>query len=295
MIGWRPDIVHVQYPTQGYDGAALPALLPVLAWQAGAVPVQTWHEAFSGRRSLHFLLQSVAPGPAIVVRPNFADLMWRPLQPIVRRRAPTMIAGASSIPRSLLDPRARADLGRRYKGGRERLVVFFGFAYPAKGVDQLFAIANPVRDAIVIAGEIDADPDYAARIRALAQSSSWAGHATITGYLPVKDVADLLATADVVVLPFVNGGGSWNSSISAAVLQGTPVVTTARERHGLNADGQVYFATPNDLGDLQFGMSRVNRLAAPDWNLGNDWQRIAREHLAVYQAALSAGHGGRSA
>lgn len=292
LRAWKPDIVHLQYPTQGYSSTVLPSLLPLMAWRVGAMPVRTWHEAFSGRQSARFFLQSAAPGPHIVVRPNFADLMWRPLRPLLGSRG-TMIAGGSSIPQSVLPPQERSALRHRYLNGQARLIVFFGFVYPAKGVDQLFDIADPTRDAIVIAGEANADPDYASRIRALAASGRWKGRATLTGFLPVMATADLLAAADIVVLPFIEGGGSWNSSINAAVLQGTPVVTTSRERHGLNDTKQVYFGRPNDIADLQHGLDQVVRrstLIAPEDDGVDDWVRIRNRHMAVYNAALATKH-----
>ncbi len=284
---WKPDVVHFQYPTQGYDDRLLASLIPLLAWMAGATSIRTWHEAFSGRQSVTFLLQSIAPGPRIVVRPNFRALMWRWLRPMLGPRA-TMIAGASSIPLSSLNRSERRERRNSCAGSADRLVVFFGFLLPAKGVEQLFEIAEPARDTLVIAGEADADPDYAAKIKALAASDIWSDRSRLAGFLPASDTADLLAIADVVVLPFVTGGGSWNSSISAALLQGTPVVTTSRERHGLDDTGQVYFAEPNNIADIKYGMTIVKRREpddARDTLLNGEWARIRDDHLNVYRGA----------
>src|ERR1700722_2066745 len=41
---WRPDIVHVQTPTQGYGSSWVPRILPLLCRLAGLRVVQTWHE-----------------------------------------------------------------------------------------------------------------------------------------------------------------------------------------------------------------------------------------------------------
>ena len=66
----------------------------------------------------------------------------------------------------------------------------------------------------------------------------------------------MLAAADAVVLPFRSGGGSWNSSIKAAAVQGTFVLTTSTERHGLDPDGNVYYARPSDAKDLMEALRR---------------------------------------
>lgn len=287
---WKPDVVHLQYPTLGYASAVLPSLFPLLAWSAGALPVRTWHEAFSGRQSARFLLQSAAPGPYVAVRPNFSDLLWPPLRFALGFRRKAIIAGASSIPRSTIGEGAKAALRASCLGRQSRLLVFFGFLYPAKGVEQLFEIADPARDALVIAGNPDVDPAYTEQLRALCGSARWAGRARVAGFMPVDEVADLLAAADAVVLPFVQGGGNWNSSISAALVQGTPVVTTATERHGLDAGRRIYFARPNDMQDLRRGLEAVlaNRVQPGDIAAEeDDWSRIAEEHMALYRSALN--------
>ena len=286
---WKPDIVHVQYPTQGYGSMSLPSVLPLLAWQLGALPVRTWHEAFSGRQAAGFLLQIAAPGPFIVVRPNFADLMWPPLRPLLSNRG-VMIAGASSIPRASLTVDERNALRERYLRGQSRLIVFFGFIYPAKGVHQLFEIADPVMDAIVIVGESHDDPHYFSKIKTLATSDPWAACTTMAGFVATDAIANLLMAADVVVLPFVEGGGNWNSSISAAVLQGTPVVTTSVACHGIDDTGQIYFARPNDIEDLRYGLQLVDAdraISSREQPARNDWLRIGDHHMAVYEKALS--------
>lgn len=285
---WKPDVVHLQYPTLGYTSKLLPSVIPLLAWAAGAMPVRTWHEAFSGRASGYFLVQFAPPGPSVVVRPNFSELMWPPLRPVLGRRPPTLIEGASSIPRSSMTPEDRQRLRLHYLQGQSRLIVFFGFLYRFKGADQVFKIADPARDALVIIGNSDVDLAYTAEIAHLCETAEWTGRAELVGYLPVQDVADLLAAADAAVLPFLNGGGSWNSSISAAVLQGTPVVTTAHERRGLNETGEVYFAEPNNLDDLRKGLMEITKkqqTKAPASERG-DWNRIAADHMTVYERAL---------
>src|ERR1700730_15084523 len=40
---WGPDIIHIQYPTQGYGRRYLPWLLPSLFRLVNLPVVQTWH------------------------------------------------------------------------------------------------------------------------------------------------------------------------------------------------------------------------------------------------------------
>jgi glycosyltransferase involved in cell wall biosynthesis len=46
---WNPDIVHIQYPTQGYGRGWLPYLLPMISFLMRKKVVQTWHEVYTRR------------------------------------------------------------------------------------------------------------------------------------------------------------------------------------------------------------------------------------------------------
>ena len=43
---WSPDIVHIQYPTQGYGNGFLPYILPIISFFMRKKVVQTWHEIY---------------------------------------------------------------------------------------------------------------------------------------------------------------------------------------------------------------------------------------------------------
>lgn len=287
LRAWRPDVVHLQFPTHNLGSGWVASLVPMLAWAAGALPVRTWHEPFTRRNASRFLLQSAAPGPAIVVHPDYEARLWPPLRRLLRRRRVVLIRGASAIPRSRLSAAQVERLRSRMLGGASRLIAFFGFLHPLKGVERVFDIARPDTDKLVIAGETGIDRDYSARIAALAEADAWRGRATLTGFLPPTESADLLAAADVVVLPFTEGSGAWNSSIHAAVLQGTPVVTTSRERTGWDGDLAVYRAVPDDVADMARAVDRFCAGPRPRPPVGeqDEWARVAREHMQVYRQA----------
>jgi glycosyltransferase involved in cell wall biosynthesis len=285
---WAPDVLHIQYPTQGYGHGRLPSLIPLLACTRGVRVVRTWHEAPGVRRTPGFLLEILPAGRNIVVRPNFRRLSHPANRWLLDRFGLRYIMGASAIPPSRLSDAARRKLRNSLLDGRNRLIVFFGFLYPFKGVELLFQIGDPERDRIVIAGAPDVDPDYRASLEALAAQPPWNGEVRFAGYMPDAAVADLLAAADVVVLPFLRGGGTWNSSIHAAVLQGTPVVSTSTEWTGFDEDNNLYLARPGDVADMRAGLDRVagKRRAIDRDATGEQWRRIAEDHLAVYREVL---------
>jgi hypothetical protein len=291
LCDWRPDVLHVQYPTQGYRLGLLPAFIPLLASAAGVRVVRTWHENPGPLGAPHFILEAVGSGPYVVVRPEFTRKLQWWLRPLVARREGGYIAGASAIPRSSLSEGERRCLRERLLKGRRRLIAFFGFLYRWKHAELLFDIADSTTDAIVIAGEAGVDATYLAQLQRLADSPPWRGAATMTGYLSEVEAANLLAVADAVILPFAAGGGVWNSSISAAVLQGAPVITTSDEAGRFDEQRLIYFAAPGDVADMRAALGRLagkRRRFDPEIDR-DEWVDIAAQHLALYRSRAETG------
>ncbi len=90
----------------------------------------------------------------------------------------------------------------------EKLVVYFGFAYPAKGIEQLFQIADPAHDHLILICDLNPADPYHQEIQAQLTNTKWAASASNPGFLPADEAARLLAAADTVVLPFGRGEGS---------------------------------------------------------------------------------------
>ena len=289
LRSWKPDVVHIQFPTQGYGYGRLPTLLPLIARLLDIKVVQTWHESTSLRGAVSFLLRAVVPGKVVVVRPNFREALHPILRAMLFRKEPVFIANASSIPRSRLDAEQRQVERRVRLGGRQRLIVFFGFVYPFKGVDLLFDIANPSTDRIIIAGELDRESDYGRRLLQAATSAPWAGKVDFAGFLPSDAIADLLAMSDAVVLPFRRGGGEWNTSIHGAIVNDAYVVTTSEHRHGFDAQSGVHYSPIDDVSDMKIALSlaeqRARKSFAADVD-GNSWHAIAHSHANLYRGLV---------
>ena len=283
---WRPDLMHFQYPTQGYGIGWASSFIPLAATSTGTPAVCTWHELPVPRGVPRFLVQSMGGGPIIIVRPDF----YRDMSPILRNILPAsrfqFIASASPIPQSAMSDEQRARKHQELKRGAQRLIAYFGFLYPHKGVDQLFAIADPASDRLVISGKLDSQDPYHARLQMLSESEGWKGRVTFTGFLPDREVADLLAAADAVVLPFTEGGGEWNTSLLSARKQGTFVITTSAQRRGYHAGENTFYAAPGDISAMGDALQKYSGVRNPQAASEDDWHRIAREHIAVYQRVL---------
>ena len=288
---WSPDIVHIQYPTQGYGNGLLPWVLPMICFMMRKKVVQTWHEGYSRRDAPKLFLKSIVPSGLVFVRPQHQ--YKENLHPLLRwalwKKKAVLIPNASAIPRVDLDEQEKDVLKKQYLKKQKRLVVFFGFVYPHKGVELLFEIADPASDQIVIAGEIDEGGDYPHEIMRRASVGSWIGKVTITGFLPAADVAALLAVADAVIMPFRGGGGEWNTSIHGAVLNGAFVITTSLTQSGYDKKRNVYFAKVDSVQEMRSALSAYAGMRREyDADIDRDeWRQIADEHHSLYESLLS--------
>jgi hypothetical protein len=285
---WSPDIVHIQYPTQGYGRRLLPNLLPLICFLMGAKIVQTWHEGFGWLRAPQVLMKSMIPGSLVVVRPQYRRNLHPILRWILGSRELHFIRNASSVPRVSLSNDERTALRELNLKGQKRLIVFFGFVYQKKGVTLLFDIANPGSDHIVIAGEIDQAGEYKHEIMRRCSVEPWLGKVTITGFLASESVAKLLSVADAVVLPFRTGGGEWNTSIHSAILQGTFVITTSLVRSGYDISHNIYYSKIDDVDSMKKALdvySGTKREYTIDIDK-DDWLQIAADHHLIYKSIL---------
>jgi glycosyltransferase involved in cell wall biosynthesis len=284
---WSPDIVHIQYPTQGYGNGLLPWILPAIAFLMRKKVVQTWHEIYSRRNAPLLLLKSIIPSTLVFVRPQYVENLHPMLFWCLWNKKIVYIQNAASIPRASLHETEKSRLKNEYLKNQERLIVFFGFVHQQKGIELLFEISNPISDHIVIAGHIDEHEDYSNEIIKRASSGAWAGKVTITGSLPAHDIAALLSIADAVILPFRNGGGEWNTSIHSAVLNGAFVITTSLTKNGYDKEKNVYFSKIDNVNEMKSALKTyAGKRLEPATDI-DEWEEIADKHRVLYEDILS--------
>lgn len=293
LRSWRPDLVHIQYPTQGYGGGSFPIALPAILRLAGFRVTQTWHEArqhVTLGGMFWLLIQVVASGGLVVVRPRYRSLMPRLLRFALLNKNQRFVPNASVLVPTQLTAAEKDEIHRKFGGSRRSLVVYFGFIYPSKGIELLFEIASPeIHQLVIIGAPVPGQSDrYTASIRSAIESPPWAGRSTMTGFLPSEEVTRILAAASAVVLPFTAGGGEWNTSIHGAQAQGVFVLTTSIERHGYDVETNTYFARPGDVAEMRNALKQylgqknpvLGKTSAPTWNF------IAAEHTELYRALI---------
>jgi glycosyltransferase involved in cell wall biosynthesis len=283
--GWCPDIVHIQYPTLYYG--EIQWILPALARLVNGPVVQTWHEYYSPR-NWPSVLNAALPGGLVVVRPHYRERMPRWYRWLIRHKEFRFIPNASSIPLIRLSGKERTDVRSEVGAHEGDLIVYFGFASPAKGIELLFKVADPERHRLVLICDLSAEDRYQASILALASRSNWAGKVTVTGFLPPEQAGRLLAAADAAVFPFLDGGGEWNSSIHGAAAQGTFVLATSLDRRGYDAVKNIYYAVPGDIEEMRQALrEHLGRRRTPSADSPEaQWDSIAEAHLELYRILL---------
>lgn len=291
---WRPDVIHMQYPSRAYGREIFPWLLPTFLRVAGHRTIQTWHEYYpSSLGALRNIPNALVAGSVIVVRPRYLEKTPAWHRRLIGRTRFDMVPNASAIPIATLGTAERDALRARI-GSRDRaLIAYFGFLFPHKGVDLLFDIADPASHHLVIVGRVREGDPYHSAIVARARSEPWVGRVTFAGFQPPEDVAAILSASDAVVLPFRDGGGVWNTSLHAAMLQGTFVLTTSSERYGYDAAENVYRARPDDVEEMRRAL-RVHLGARAQPGSGvihATWDAVGDAHLSAYRTLLDAREG----
>jgi glycosyltransferase involved in cell wall biosynthesis len=283
VSGWHPGIIHLQYPTQGYGSSILPWILPSLFAWMGIRVVLTWHEYWIGRA--RFLPNALSLGGLVLIRPGHLGRMPWLYRRLLARKRVVEIPNATALPQVVLDQDERASIQSRYAPQGRKLVVYFGFAYPAKGIEQLFQIADPARDHLILICDLNQGNLYHREIQAQLASPEWAGAVSNPGFLPSDEAARLLSAADAVVLPFREGGGKWNSSVHAAVEQGTFVLTTSTDARGYSPEDNCYLAQPGEIEEMRLALGRYIGIRNPSPSDASTtrWKAIARAHRALYE------------
>jgi glycosyltransferase involved in cell wall biosynthesis len=233
-----PDLVHIQYPTQGYSGN-MPRLMPFLMRSLGMPCVQTWHEPILGRSGLWLL---IGLDVLITVREELMSSLPKFTQKALSNTKLSWVPAASILPTVSLCDDERSRLRQQYISDDKKLLVYYGFVAPLKGIEVLLETVVKTNTKLMMACDLDPMNDYHRSLLNRISAMGIASRVVILGFLENEELANLLAVADAVVLPFKDGAQDCNTSIDGAAAQGTFVLTTSLVRipaeNGHHSDGK---------------------------------------------------------
>ncbi len=192
-----------------------------------------------------------------------------------------------------------------------RVILFFGFVRPGKGLETLLIawskIESSLPDAVlVVAGGVPSEPkrydyllkteaDYPKTIRALATQIGISKRVVFTGYVPESLVPGLLASAEVIVLPY-EGGISQSGPLNKALASGCAIVATdvpgIREIIRDGSEGRLIPPrSPEVLGEAIKALledpakaRELRRQARAKAETSLAWSAVAARTLEVYES-----------
>jgi glycosyltransferase involved in cell wall biosynthesis len=322
------DVVHVQFAPSAFGFSRAVGLLPFLVPSSTPV-LATLHEfgvwTARGGRRLRSSVWSAAerrwgldretlglttrarrvlvtsPEHVDVVTARFAgrglDASYMP----IAANIPAVPPDCAQRPRALL-----ASLGLPVDA---RLVVFFGFLHPVKGLERLIEAvatiqsAHPALRLVLVGGEESHSVSREAagvmrqRLEDAARHHGVEDRVIFTGYLPESDVSGLLRAADAAVFPFDAGVTAKSSSLLAALAHGVPTIATVPPGEldcVTEVDGVLRVPPRNTaaLADALHSVLSDRGLAARLAETGHGcatrwtWPRIAGIHAQMYAEVL---------
>jgi glycosyltransferase involved in cell wall biosynthesis len=284
----KPDVVHMQFPGRGFGRSLGPnALLWTIRGRHRPRLLMTVHEYAIAtlRGRMRILLGALAADALVFPDEMIAAQMGPALSRARFSGVNRIIPPAPSIapvPRTLDRKTVRA----RWNIPLDALAIgWFGLLTRDKGADVLrdaVRIARAHRPvALVVIGDTgdrQEAADLAADLRSVSPS------AVFTGPLAGDDVGALLASVDVVALPFAEGVSDRRTSYLGARAQGAYVVATAATRRGYQADSNTFFISPGDAVALADAILMSPERARRPMDLAWTWTSVATAHDKLYRS-----------
>ncbi|HEY7161626.1 MAG TPA: glycosyltransferase family 4 protein, partial [Acidobacteriota bacterium] len=287
----KPDIVHLQYEGYGYNQSFL---LPMFWSRLVGYKIATFHEMFF-KTKLHKNRdrQLCRLSNHVIVNDEFCLDQYKKLNV---NTDVSKVGVGSNIP---VIPTESPNAG----SGPIR-IGYFGFFYRAKRVSALLKAFRDLLDQgnlnceLLLLGEFSPDEDdFDQSLLDLRNELGLQGKAHFTGALPALEVSKTLAACHMAVLPFTDGVSTRRGSFQACMALGIPTITTrspvpdSEIRHNENAflidrpsranikQAMVHLAQDPAL------RSRL-RQGALKFHENFTWEKIAREHLHIYDNVI---------
>ena len=279
----RPDIVHIQYPSEGYERSLIPLLLPIVLRQPCVITI---HEYGIYRfRRLRFFPFTFAK--ALIFTNEFefkrfkAEIHLTPSNTSIVPIGSAIPIGSGAV--------------RRVPGS----VCYFGLIVPGKGIEDFLQLArllsgHPFSFSFIGAVQYHRKA-YAEDIVRELESLGVAVHLQKSA----EDVAQLLSASTYAYLPFIDGASEKRSSLLAVLVNGVRVLTphgptTSEALRQATLDAQSPEAAASLLIALENAGQTVPSAPGADPHQAIrerfSWSGIVRSHRKIYAALLSAGH-----
>ncbi|KAM3115917.1 glycosyltransferase [Phormidesmis sp. 146-33] len=186
-----------------------------------------------------------------------------------------------------------------------KVIAFFGFLHPVKGLETLLPafkkvlVTQPEARLVLIGGVeslalwgSDAQ-NYWQKLEDTIAQLDLKNHVHMTGYLDADTASHYLTASDIGVLPFNHGVTLKSGSLLALMAHRLPVIATCIDRSDLP---NVRAIAPRNIDQLSDALLNLlcdselrNQLSVSGYQFSQqfDWSSIVDSHIKVYQSMMS--------
>jgi glycosyltransferase involved in cell wall biosynthesis len=274
------DIVHIEYPTLGFEMELGPQGLSLL--QSCVISL---HEASQlGPRGRLMLFPFTLRSQHIIFTSQFELGFAAKWFPWTARNSSVIPVGSNIRPVAQATPRAFDE------------IVYFGLLIPRKELEQVLEMAAFIKTSglplrIRVIGRVPHKHiSYfeELKLRAAGLPIIWDRD------LDEEQTGKRLAVASIAYLPYSDGASERRTTLKAALLNGLAVVTTRGPHTPSDLEGVVRFCrNPQEalatIRSLVENPQEISKMASNARRYGQQysWERIAAMHLEVYESVLS--------
>ncbi len=302
----KPDLVHIQYPTQAYKNKAMINLFPAVFKAASRkIPlVVTIHDVKTAHilnklRLIDFLFCA----ERVILTTNEEKEYLTGLFPFLRAKFTAIPIGSNITPCEALRKEVssiRPLLGVE-KG--EMLISHFGYMLRKKNLEVLFHSLRRLIDEglgvklIMISAFYPEKDAYHARLKKTVERLGLSRFVIWTGYCAPDKVSGYLFSSDICAQIYEDGVSFRRGSFIAALSHGLPIISTrvGALPDGLKEGDNLLAVRPGDAEALARAIKRL--IESPDLRrrLGENisllsgrfsWRKIADEQFALYQETV---------
>lgn len=272
----KTDIIHFQYPTEGYGYSILPLLLMLFLPKKKLII--TIHE-LSNRtfKARIFTLLMLFFNNRIIVT-NEIEYNFLKKIPVLKSKHIFIINIGSNISSS---KNHLKDFSKRKYD-----LAYFGHIRPTKGLESFISVSKTLdltKKCVIIGQNLNKYQSYLQELQPKSDNLSYILNGS------EKETAENLCDCKIVYLPFPDGVSSRRGSLMAAALNGCIIVTTYSEDKITNDFFSQYcYLVNNEIeakAVIEKLLSEKESLSTKDTSKLMSmfsWEEIAKKHLEVY-------------
>lgn len=269
------DLIHFQYPTEGYGYSFLPLLLMLFLPKKKLIV--TVHELSNRTFKARLFTMILLFFSNKIIVTNEIEYAFLKKTPILNGKQIFIINIGSNIPRS--------EYGDRILAERKIDLAYFGHIRPIKGLESFITVANKfssTKKCVIIGQNLSQYQPYLKKLQTKSENIDY----ILNGAAP--ETADMLCECKIIYLPFPDGVSSRRGSLMAASLNGCVIVTTYSSDKLTNDVFEKYCYLVNSEDEAKSVIERLlnqgdflDKEVTKLMNLFS-WEEISRKHFDVY-------------